>query len=106
VVRKNNNSNHIQEIVEHKNASDEQRKIKEINTGAYIFDRKFLEENIGKIEKNELTHEYYLPDMLKIAVSQREPVFAFLVENKYFHGVNTPEELETANKQVLERKRT
>lgn len=100
IVRDPNHENHAVAIVEEKNATDEERKIKEINTGAYIFDRKFLEDNIGKIEKNEISGEYYLTDMLEITVSLGAPVFAFLVPNKYFHGVNTPEELQEANKKI------
>lgn len=100
IVRKSINSHHIQEIVEEKNASDAQRQIKEINTGCYLFDRKFLEENIKKIGKNPVTQEYYLTDILKIAVDQNIPVHAFLISEKYFWGVNTPAELEEANRKV------
>lgn len=98
IIRKGYNSHHAEDIVEEKNASEEQKKIKEINTGAYVFDREFLEENINKIQKNEISGEYYLTDMLKITVSEGEPVFAFLIPNKYFYGVNTTEELEDIKK--------
>lgn len=100
IIRNAYNSHHVQKIVEEKNASEEQKKIKEVNTGCYIFDRKFLEENIKKINKNPISGEYYLTDMLAIAVNKGEPVFAFRVPNKYFHGVNTPEELEAANRVI------
>jgi len=104
IIRDSNNKNYTVAIVEEKNATEQQKKIKEINTGAYIFDREFLENNIKKINKNPVSGEYYLTDMLKITVSQGEPVFAFCVSNKYFRGVNTPEELEAVNKEILTNK--
>lgn len=79
----------ILRIVEEKNATDEERKIQEINTGFYCFDREFLVENIDKIQKNPLTGEYYLTDMIEIALSNHKKVEAFFVkDDSIWHGVN------------------
>ncbi len=101
IIRSPRQKNHAIEIVEEKNASEEQRKIHEINMGCWIFDRKFLEKNISKIQKNPVSDEFYITDILKITVDQGLPVFAFCIPNKYFHGVNTPQELKEANKRIL-----
>ncbi len=76
-------------IVEEKNATDEERKIQEINTGFYCFDRKFLVEYIDQIQKNPLTGEYYLTDMIEIALKNNKKVEAFFVkDDSIWHGVN------------------
>lgn len=100
IIRDPRQKNHAIEIVEEKVANAEQKKIKEINTGCWIFDRKYLEDNIDKIQKNPVSGEYYLTDILKITVDQGLPVFAFCIPSKYFHGVNTPAELAEANRKA------
>ncbi|ABR30037.1 bifunctional N-acetylglucosamine-1-phosphate uridyltransferase/glucosamine-1-phosphate acetyltransferase [Thermosipho melanesiensis] len=52
-------------IIEDKDATEEVKKIKEINTGIYIIKGNFLIENINKIENNNTQKEYYLTDILK-----------------------------------------
>lgn len=100
IVRDPLQKNHAIEIVEEKVASEEQKKIREINTGCWIFDRHFLEDNIDIIQKNPVSGEFYLTDILKIAVDQGLPVFAYCIPSKYFHGVNTPVELEEAKRKI------
>jgi bifunctional UDP-N-acetylglucosamine pyrophosphorylase/glucosamine-1-phosphate N-acetyltransferase len=79
----------IIKIVEEKNASDEERRIQEINTGFYCFDKDFLTKYIGEIQKNPLTGEYYLTDMIEIALNHGKKVDAFFVEDdSIWHGVN------------------
>ena len=52
-------------IVEDKDADENIKKIKEINSGIYIFKGSFLKENIKKIDNNNAQKEYYLTDILK-----------------------------------------
>lgn len=85
-------------IVEAKNASLAQLKIKEINTACYCFDLGFLKKYIGKVPKNKLTNEYYLPSMIKIALDQQMPIQAVVMPNRFFCGVNTLQELIYADK--------
>lgn len=82
-------SGKIVSIVEEKNATDEERKIQEINTGFYCFDRDFLVNYIGEIQKNSVSGEYYLTDMIEIALKHGKKVDAFFVEDdSIWHGVN------------------
>lgn len=83
--------------VEQKDATEEQRKIKEINPCFYCFDYEFLKNNIGKIEKSPASGEYYLTDMIKIAVQQQEKIEVAI-------GINKLEELAESQKIYLERK--
>ncbi len=83
------NNGQIQAIVEHKDASDEQRQIKEINTGIYAVSNAKLHEWLPKLSNNNAQGEYYLTDIVAMAladgmtVSSVEPEQAFEVE-----GVN------------------
>ena len=86
IVRENGQ---IQAIIEHKDASDEQRKIQEINTGIYCVSNAKLHQWLPKLSNNNAQSEYYLTDIVAMAiqdgleVASVEPERAFEVE-----GVN------------------
>lgn len=65
IVRENGN---IQAIVEHKDASDEQRKIQEINTGIYCVSNAKLHQWLPKLSNNNAQGEYYLTDIVAMAI--------------------------------------
>lgn len=97
VVRGKNG--HVLKIVEEKDATDVQRKIKEVNCGAYIFQKKWLQENISKLRPSPITSEYYIVGLVEFAVKQGVKVETFRLEDPAeWFGVNTPEELALANK--------
>jgi len=60
----------IVRIVEEKDCSPLQRKINEVNTGIYLFSASFLNANIKKLGKENAQGEYYLPDLVHLAVEQ------------------------------------
>ena len=68
-------------IREYKDASDEERKITEINPALYVFNKKWLWNNIPKLNKQNAQSEYYLTDLIKIAKEQREKIIAVPVTN-------------------------
>jgi len=88
----------IYTIIEEKNATDEQKLITEINSGLYCFSTKFIKKYINLIQKNELSNEYYLTDIVKIAYQNQCKIngFKWNDESVWF-GVNTPEQLAEAN---------
>lgn len=91
-------------IVEEKNATDEQRKIREINTGNGVFKASILRKYLPKIQENSLTHEYYFPDIVELCVSDRENVETYVVEDSAVAiGVNTPEQLQNAEEELKKR---
>lgn len=76
-------------IVEEKVATDEQKEIKEINTGCYCFRRDFIEKRIGEIEINPISQEYYLTDIVEVALRHKDKVHVCLYpDNLIWHGVN------------------
>jgi len=94
-------SGKVARIVEEKNATDQERQIKEINTGFYCFDKQFLIDHIADIQKNPLSGEYYLTDMVEIALSNGKKVEAFLVEDdSIWHGVNNRSDFAVAQKKI------
>ncbi|MEO7132227.1 MAG: bifunctional UDP-N-acetylglucosamine diphosphorylase/glucosamine-1-phosphate N-acetyltransferase GlmU [Dermatophilaceae bacterium] len=76
-------------IVEHKDATDEQRAIGEINTGIYAFDIAFLRSALTEVGTDNAQGEKYLTDVLAIAHSRGQRVSAHLVADEWqTEGVN------------------
>ncbi len=91
----------IQRIIEEKVATDEEKKIQEINTGFYCFDYQFLCNYIGAMQKNSVSGEYYLTDMVEIALAHNKKVEAlFIKDSSIWHGVNTREDLAKAKQKI------
>ncbi|MBT2692150.1 bifunctional UDP-N-acetylglucosamine diphosphorylase/glucosamine-1-phosphate N-acetyltransferase GlmU [Bacillus sp. ISL-55] len=71
----------VEKIVEHKDASEQERSINEINTGTYCFDNKMLFEAIQNVSNDNVQGEYYLPDVIEILKNQGEIVSAYVTDN-------------------------
>jgi bifunctional UDP-N-acetylglucosamine pyrophosphorylase/glucosamine-1-phosphate N-acetyltransferase len=83
-------------IVEEKDATEEQKKILEINPGCFVFSKKFLRQYINKIHKSPATGEYYLTSLIELALENRLNVHTYTAENVLWRGINTPDELKEA----------
>lgn len=57
-------------IVEEKDADAEQKAVREVNTGAYIFDYKELCDALSRLDNNNAQHEYYLTDVIKLMAAK------------------------------------
>ena len=77
VLRKTARGAEVQAIVEEKAASPVQKKIREINSGFYVFAVKELYDNIGKLSTDNAHAEYYLTDMAEVLRKARQRVVAF-----------------------------
>ncbi len=94
VLRKNARSAEVRAIVEEKAASPAQKKIREINSGFYVFAVKDLYSNIGKLSTANAHAEYYLTDMAQVLGKARERVVAWTTANaSEVLGGNTRAEL-------------
>lgn len=88
----------LKAIVEHKDASEEIRKIKEINSGAYWFNTEALLSVLDKITSDNKAQEYYLPDALKLIIASGKKAGAYVSENPdVVLGANDPAQLEELN---------
>jgi bifunctional UDP-N-acetylglucosamine pyrophosphorylase / glucosamine-1-phosphate N-acetyltransferase len=72
-----NDNGLVEKIVEHKDASEAERAIKEINTGTYCFDNYTLFEALKNVSNDNIQGEYYLPDVIEILRKQGQIVTAF-----------------------------
>lgn len=96
VIRDNNGI--VNGVIEEKDATEDQRKIKEVNSGCYVFEVSFLRQNLNKVKKSPVTGEYYLTSLINIAIENNEKVEAVRGGKIPWRGVNTPEELIEAEK--------
>ena len=79
-------------IVEHKDATEEELKINEINAGIYIFDIKTLFSKLSKIKNNNSQGEYYLGDVLKHINANKISIFKTTDQHEIL-GINNVEQL-------------
>src|SRR5215213_97334 len=88
IVRKADGT--VEAIVEEYVATPEQRQIKELNVGAYCFRAAWLWDALHRIEKNPKKGEYYLTDIVELAVKENLPVQA-VVHDDFVEtiGINT-----------------
>ena len=67
--------------VEHKDATEEEQLLTEINTGTYCFDNKSLFETLKKVTNNNAQGEYYLPDVIGILRAEGARVSAHVTND-------------------------
>jgi bifunctional UDP-N-acetylglucosamine pyrophosphorylase/glucosamine-1-phosphate N-acetyltransferase len=71
----------VKQIVEFKNANDEEKEVKELNPALYVFDAEWLWNNIDKLKNTNAQGEYYLTDLIKMACDQNKKVETVQIEN-------------------------
>ena len=93
-----NSQGGLQGIVEEKDATAEQKKIKEINAGIYCAEISFLFEALKKVGTDNKQGEIYLTDIVKIAIDAGLGVDVFSVaSSEEVLGINSRHELAAAN---------
>lgn len=76
-------------IVEHKDATEEQRRIREINSGTYVFDAAVLRRALGSVDRNNSQGEVYLTDVLALAREEGGVVRAIRTDDPWLvEGAN------------------
>jgi bifunctional UDP-N-acetylglucosamine pyrophosphorylase/glucosamine-1-phosphate N-acetyltransferase len=85
-------------VVEYKDANEEQKELKEVNAGIYMFNTQWLWANIEKIKNDGAQREYYLTNLVGLAASQGEMVQSLLIDPKEVISINTKEDLVWAEK--------
>lgn len=92
-----NHDDEVVKIVEQKDANEYEQKVKEINTGTYVFDNKRLFEALKNINTNNAQGEYYLTDVISIFRENKEKVGAHVLRDfNESLGVNDRVALATA----------
>lgn len=92
-------------IVEHRDASERERAIREINSGMYVFSAKELEQALKQLRNDNNQSEYYLTDTLEIMLSMGHSIGIYKVkDSNEVLGVNDTEQLKTISS-ILEKKK-
>jgi bifunctional UDP-N-acetylglucosamine pyrophosphorylase/glucosamine-1-phosphate N-acetyltransferase len=96
----------VRRIVEHKDATEAERKVREINSGLFAFSMPDLFEALSQVRADNTQGEYYLTDTLEILLRLGRRVAARPCEDpREVLGVNTPEQLREVETIMQERSR-
>ncbi len=91
-------------IVEHKDATEEQRQIREFNAGVYAYDAAVLAEALPKVTTDNAQGEMYLTDVLGLARTAGGRVAAHVVEDVWqVEGANDRVQLATLGRELNRR---
>ncbi len=92
----------VKKITEFKDATEDEKRIKELNPALYAFDTKWLWKNIDSLKNENAQGEYYLTDLIKIACDQSKKIEAVPVSN-IIEGLqpNSKAELEILEKILI-----
>ncbi|WP_078433056.1 bifunctional UDP-N-acetylglucosamine diphosphorylase/glucosamine-1-phosphate N-acetyltransferase GlmU [Metabacillus halosaccharovorans] len=94
----------VEKNVEHKDASEDERKITEINTGTYCFDNKELFKALKNVSNDNVQGEYYLPDVIEILKKEGKVISAYQTASfEETLGVNDRIALSQAEKLMKQR---
>lgn len=98
----------VKKIVEHKDATEQEKAIKEVNSGMYCYDAKLLKGALKKLTNDNAQKEYYITDVVEILNREGHGVGAYTVADRAeIMGVNSRAQLaeaeETMRKRILQK---
>lgn len=97
------NRDEVLGIVEEKDTDSDQKKIKEVNCGHFIFDKDWLKKNISKVKVSP-SGEKYIVDLIKMAIDQNKRVSVYrLPDRSEWQGINNPQHLINAEAEMEKR---
>lgn len=100
------NDGNVKKVVEHRDATTEEIKVREINSGIYVFEKENLMEGLEHIKADNVQQEYYLTDIFEYFVKRQWRVAGLKVNHiDEIRGINTFEQLEEARK-LMETRRS
>lgn len=95
----------VARIVEQKDATEEERQVKEVNSGIYCFECQDLFQALAQVGCDNAQGEYYLPDVLGILREQGEKIWAVAADDyESTLGINSRVQLSGAEKILRRRK--
>ncbi|MBR2758399.1 MAG: bifunctional UDP-N-acetylglucosamine diphosphorylase/glucosamine-1-phosphate N-acetyltransferase GlmU [Exiguobacterium sp.] len=95
----------VMKVVEHKDASEAELAINEINTGTYVFDNELLFDALKQVGNNNAQGEYYLPDVISIAKEAGEVVAAHTAPT-FDETIGVNDRIALSQAEAIMRKRT
>ncbi len=95
----------VARIVEHKDATEAERQVQEVNSGIYCFAARELFDSLKQVNNDNAQGEYYLPDVLEILKKQGEKIWAVAADDyESTLGINSRLQLAGAEKILRRRK--
>lgn len=101
IVRDENGN--VCRIVEHRDATDEEKEIKEINSSMYVFKTPLLLSALGRFSAKNAQNEYYLTDTIGILIGDGKRIGACVCDFDDTRGVNDRRQLMEAS-QIMNRR--
>lgn len=98
-------SSKVKQIIEEKDANEEEKKVCTINSGVYCFERNLLESYLPKLNNHNTQNEYYLTDVIKLAAQDSICIQSIDVAEEEFCGINDKSQLAQAEEVMLARLR-
>jgi bifunctional UDP-N-acetylglucosamine pyrophosphorylase/glucosamine-1-phosphate N-acetyltransferase len=83
----------VKKVVEEKDASNDEKAVKRVNAGVYLFEKTFLERFLPKLSNNNAQNEYYITELVELAINENLHVAYVDVDENTFMGVNSKIEL-------------
>ncbi|MBT3230485.1 NTP transferase domain-containing protein [Candidatus Uhrbacteria bacterium] len=87
-------------IREAKDASEAELEIKEVNPALFAFDAQWLKDHLPMLSNKNASGEYYLTDLIEMAIEEGEEISTITAEPLEVIGINTEEELEKAQELI------
>ncbi len=93
----------VKKIVEQKDANSQELKVQTVNAGVYLFKKEVFEKYLPKLSNDNAQGEYYLTDLVEMAVEDGLKVVPIFVKEENFKGVNSKFDLAKAE-EIMQRK--
>lgn len=98
--------NQIVKIIEEKDAGSDIKKIREVNSGIYVFNGNDLKESLNHLSDDNAQNEYYLTDTVEYISNNKKKVMAFLLNDPFeMTGINDRKRLAEVENHFLDKKR-
>ena len=94
---------YLKKIIEYKDATEEERKIEEVNSGVYCVNTNLLFQELENVNNNNQANEFYLTDLVEIFEKKYKVNCYLLMDYTKLIGVNNKEELEEAREIYLKK---
>lgn len=107
IIREDGQEGRVIGIREDADATEEERRIREINTGTYVFDLLYLSRSLPSLQSDNEQNEYYITDLVFQAVSEGQTVAAAPTSSaEETMGVNSPDDLRRAESEWMAREKS
>ncbi|MCG3172848.1 MAG: Bifunctional protein GlmU [Myxococcota bacterium] len=87
----------VRRIVEHKDATETERQVREVNSGVYLIDAALLLQWLPRLQPNNAQGEYYLTDLIRFAAEENAAAEAYPASPEDLGGINDRVQLAAAS---------